>query len=374
MQYRTDSEYCPFDNARDVVKNKFIEFSRLLNNIQNQLYDEIDKLEREWKRDIAKLQKVKHDVDQEISEYSSLYSSKKRLMANIESEIQYNQARKPIIEIHWDRTVKLFEINKHSKIANMTWCIQNSEEICVTSNQTERTMPFYLDLLTNANPSVASSMNYIDTDVTPLCEQAFDFEPGKLKKSRSTNFYSQSQDYERIHQYNTKINTSSPSTGQFTSRRLNKLDRAYTYDNEHQATDNDIDYRIAFDSNEYCRLNMPSSYTAADNIRLSRSAPHSPIMGNSAMNHNYVNMSSIKFCDPRERDILLMENESKDIASSLQHIPCYMRQQTVIKNPKMRTRSDFTESQDGIVNEMVRKFQNKNREPFMKGMAKEEQM
>ena len=327
MQRTINLEYCPFKIAREEVINRFLHFEEVLTHLRNQLCDEIDKFQREWETDMIKFQRFRHD---------------NIVMKTLGSEITINPASKPSVEINWDKSVRLFHLTPASKIARITWLNQSTEDDCFNHLRRERSTPAHLNL----QRSEAYSMSYFDTDATPVSDQNFLFEHGMLKKSTSTDFYLQPNHYENVRFPTAKYSDQIPSSRANTGNNLPFSERGDARGSS---------CRIPHGP-ESCSLNVPNIHMG-DKL-VSRSAPQSPNFGARPYTSGYVTPEPIKFCDPKERDVLLTDNASSRCNSPLQCSTSYTRQRTVIKNPEWRAKAQFTESQDGIVNKMVRKFQN----------------
>ena len=321
MQRTRNLEYCPFRIAKEEVRIKFLNFETVLNHLRNQLFDEIDRFQREWEADMTKFQRFRLE---------------NIVMKTLESKLIINPFSKPSAEINWNKSIKLFQLTPVSKIAHITWLNQSIENDCF---KRERSVPVHLDLQRGG----AHSMSYIDTDATPVSDQNFSYDL-MLKKSMSTDFNSRPNNYENVR--------FAENSGQIPSSRASTGSNLYASDRELDARGDSCG--ITYGPN-YCSLNVPNIHR--EDKPVSRSAPQSPKFGARPYTRDCSTLEPIKFCDPRERDVLLTDNAYNLCNSPIQPCTGYTRQRTVIKNPEWRTNSGFTESQDGIVNQMVRKFQ-----------------
>lgn len=336
MQRTINLDYCPFRIAREEVRNKFLNFVEVLTHLRNQLFDEIDRFQREWETDMYKFQKLRHE---------------NIVVKSLESKLTISPTSKPNVEINWNKSLNLFQLTPVTKIARISWLNQSTEDDCFVNFRRERSVPVHLDI----QRSGGHSTSYIDTEATPVSDQNFSFDHGMLKKSMSTDFNLRpNNSYENVRFSSAKNSDQIPSSRASTGNNL--------YANERELDARGTSCRIT-NVPAYCSLNVPNIYMG-DKL-VSRSAPQSPNFGArpgaTPYTRNYLIQEPIKFCDPRERDILLSDNPSSRCNSPLQTSVGYTRQQTVIKNPEW-SKSLFTESQDGIVNQLVRKFEDQSYE------------
>ena len=312
MQCEIDNEFCPFNIVREEIKNNFIHFERVLREIRDRLLGEIEQMQKAWRKDILNLKKVRKMVGQEIPEDSFVSPSRRRLLDSFELEIQLSLETKPIIEIVWNESVRLFELESGTQIAHLIYKIPNQD----TGKEHIPSSRSYSNSFTSGFGS-----NYLDDEATPVSEYNFCFDAVQIKKTHST---SSIQTKERS-QYCTH----------------NQGGMFPTYFNQSM-------YQMIGSSH----LKLPCRTYVTQK---SRSLPQSPIMGNrSDVNshgdsQSFDSTSIVQDHNPKQRDIMLLEVEDSYLANS----PGYVRLQTVIQNPIYKSKQERSK-----VSELKKTFEN----------------
>ena len=283
MQCEIGNEYCPFSIVKEEIQNRFVHFERILREIRDRLFGEIEQLQREWRRDILNLKKVSQIVGQEIPTNSFVSPSRRRILDSFEVEIQLNLETKPMIQIVWEEFVNILDLTSDSRIAHVT---------CKDKLSPPRSH-------SNSFTSGFSSYN-LNSETTPVSESSFYFDDIQIKKTHST---SSIQTTEHSEQFNQNYPLLFPI---------------------HTTTTTHPKYQTMGG----CTQRMAG---------VTRSLPQSPIMGirpdaNQHRESQRFESTSPVEHNPRQRDVMLLKEEDRK-GDSLPNPPAYARQETVIRNP-----------------------------------------
>ena len=302
MECRLGYEYCPFKTAKEEIKNRFLLFERVLREIRERLYEEIEQREREWRRDILKLKKVRQMVGQEIPADSFVFLSRQRLLDSCELEIQLNLELKPIIEIVWNNSANLFELKPDTLIAQVTHRIPD-QDICTEKFPASRSY---------SNSFTSGFSSYQDTDATPVSKDNFSFDECQMKKTRSVNSFQ--------------------SLGEFECYTHNHLLNLPTH----------LTYSTPYLPKESTHLKLARK---ADNSYHSRSLPQSPILqtklnaNSHLISQSFDTVSPVEEHDPKQRDVMFLKGEDRRF-DYLGTSPGYTRQETVRRNSNYKSKQE----------------------------------